>query len=305
MLSQTCRDFELIIVDDGSTDTSRQQIAQYVGADKRVVFVGKAHTGLADTLNLGVSTARGDWIARLDSDDVAVLSRLEQQLACAVSRPGVVLVGSGCEEIREDGSLIKVHRYPSGHSGLMRHLESRRKFFPHSSAFMLTAAVRAVGGYRSRLEPAEDLDLWLRLGESGRLASVPEPLVRLRRHPASVTRLADWLVIALAVMAALVGHFRRIEGQSDPAGASEEEWHEFVSWLRGELERRHELHRLWELRSTRLGRRASEAGTNRPSTEGSWMGALFGRPRAMLALRAGGALEARVARQLASRWPPE
>ena len=100
VLGQTFADFEFIIVDDGSEDGTDQVLAAYA-YDARVQVVRKEHTGLPDSLNVALREARGEWIARMDADDISEPERLEQQLARVYKDPNVVLIGTGCTIINE------------------------------------------------------------------------------------------------------------------------------------------------------------------------------------------------------------
>ena len=129
VLSQTHSDFEFIIVDDGSTDDSWATIQRYATRDRRIVALSKGNSGLADSLNAGISVARGKWIARIDADDVCEPGRLAEQMAFVRANPQVVLLGSGCVEIDEYGRPLRAHRYPAAHRTLVRNLELLQKFF--------------------------------------------------------------------------------------------------------------------------------------------------------------------------------
>src|SRR6056297_1507561 len=94
VLNQTFKDFEFIIIDDGSTDSSVNIIKNYLDKDQRVRLIEKENTGLPDSLNVGVNNARGKWIARLDADDLCESQRLEKQLKVANSDDSLVLIGS-------------------------------------------------------------------------------------------------------------------------------------------------------------------------------------------------------------------
>lgn len=181
VLNQTFSDLEFIIVNDGSTDQSLEIINKFAAADPRIVVINKPNSGLADSLNCGLAKARGNWIARLDADDVCESERLERQYKIGMSSPDIVLVGSSSQQIDEHGSLTTAHRYPARHNKLYRHLISGR-FFAHSSAFFRKNKVTSLGGYNPSFFRAQDYDLWLRLLDAGRFVCVNEPLIRFRVH---------------------------------------------------------------------------------------------------------------------------
>lgn len=232
ILAQTCTDFELLIIDDGSTDASPGIINRYAGSDKRIVVLTKPNTGLAHSLNLGLEKARGKWIARMDSDDISEPVRLEEQLRLVKAAPGAVLAGSGFLEIDAAGRVIKKNIYPVSHNALSRNLERLLRFFPHSSAFYLAEAARRVKGYNPRIRRAEDWKLWLDLSSAGRLACHPECLVRVRKHPAQISLDSGGARQFYDTMAATVCHFLKKTGSGDPSvSGSPEEWEIFLKWI--------------------------------------------------------------------------
>ncbi|HRL13268.1 MAG TPA: glycosyltransferase family A protein, partial [Aggregatilineales bacterium] len=106
ILNQTLRNFELIIVDDGSTDTTAQIIADYAARDPRIKAIQGTHRGVSAALNLGLAEARAPWIAIMHADDVALPRRLERQLACAASDPRVIIWGANGYHIGVSGKRL-------------------------------------------------------------------------------------------------------------------------------------------------------------------------------------------------------
>src|SRR5690606_27591817 len=133
---------------------------------------------------------RGPLLARMDADDVARPGRLGRQVEFLRRHPEVVLVGSRVQVIDPDGEPLCIMGDALSHEevdgGLLAGLG---QLVYHPSVMMRAEAVRAAGGYRAETFPAEDLDLFLRLGESGRLANLPEPLLCYREHLAKVGHL--------------------------------------------------------------------------------------------------------------------
>ena len=231
VLHQTFRDFEFIIVDDGSRDKSLEIMNSYSAKDSRIRIIEKENTGLPDSLNVGIQAAKGDWIARIDTDDLCEPQRLKKQFDFAASDPELVLVGSAYHEIDEEGRVQKLQFYPETHTDLKKNLLHKKRFFAHSSAFYKTDAVRKAGGYRPRIKKSEDYDLWLRLSENGKLACIPEPLIRFRTHPGQIShedsgkrQIADGRV-------ALTSYWIRKFGYADPVEKSEEEFRQFREWV--------------------------------------------------------------------------
>ncbi len=236
VLAQTFENFELILVDDGSTDESWSIIQSYRDRDERILAISKKNTGLADSLNVGIAQARGKWIARLDADDLCEPTRLEEQIDFVRSHPDVVLLGTGFVEIDEHGQAIKNHLYPSSNRGLLRHLTRLQRFFPHSSAFYNVSAVRKVGGYNARIHRAEDWQLWLELARLGRIACIPKFLVQIRKHSSQISLDNNGMRQLIDQIASTVCYFLRLEGYQDPSVVeSEADWFEFLSWIENRI----------------------------------------------------------------------
>lgn len=187
VLNQTFRDFELILIDDGSKDSTPQLVKQFAERDPRVIGISRANKGLTPTLNEGIARATAPLLARLDADDRCLPERFEKQVAFLEAHPEVVCVGSRVRLIDPLGSPIKVTDHPLDHdsidAGLMKGIGWS---IVHPAAMMRAEAVRKVGGYREQFKTSQDLDLWLRLAEIGRLANIAEPLTEYRQHFESV-----------------------------------------------------------------------------------------------------------------------
>jgi len=216
VLAQTFRDFELIAVDDGSTDDSFAILKGYAGRDERVRVITRANTGIVGALNDGLIVARGEFIARMDSDDLCVPERFDKQVAFLHEHPDHVLVASQVLLIDPEGAPLCPKRDTEyTHERIdWAHLHHRWPMV-HPSVMMRREAVDGVGGYRDRFQWLEDLDLFLRLAEVGKLASLPDVLLHYRLHTASVchTREADQERIRPALYAEV---YRR-RGISPPA----------------------------------------------------------------------------------------
>jgi glycosyltransferase involved in cell wall biosynthesis len=236
VLQQTFCDFEFIIVDDGSTDRSVQIIESCARRDPRVVVIRKENTGLADSLNVGIRRARGQWIARIDADDIAEPTRLAHQVAKAASDVALVFVGAGFHLIDEQGNRTRTYSYADDHRTLLEGLRSAGRFPPHSSAFYKADAVRSLGGYRPRVRRAEDLDLWLRLSEIGRLGVAAEPLVRIRKHAEQISNEAAGRSQVVDARVAIVSYWLRKHAQPDPVAADEDRFALFRAWVQTRLE---------------------------------------------------------------------
>jgi glycosyltransferase involved in cell wall biosynthesis len=187
ILNQTFRDFEFIAIDDGSTDGSKMILDELARRDPRLRVVSRPNKGLTPTLNEGLSLARGRYVARMDADDVAMPTRFEKQVAFLDANPDVVLLGGAYELIDEEGRLLTVQRPAVDDATLQSHCLAGRTPICHPLAMMRREALQQVGGYDESYSVAQDLDLWLRLGEVGRLACVTDVLLKYRMHETSVS----------------------------------------------------------------------------------------------------------------------
>lgn len=187
ILAQTMRDFEFIIVDDGSTDRTPELLHQFAGQDPRVKILRQANRGLTCSLNAAARTARGELLARMDADDIAEPDRFERQASFLSQPDDCVALGTSLVLIDPDGETLAEQIAPIGHEAILDQLLHGKGAIPHSSAMIRRSAFEKVGGYREQFAAAQDLDLWLRLADIGRLANLPEPLLRYRLHADSVT----------------------------------------------------------------------------------------------------------------------
>ena len=186
ILGQTFRDFEFILVDDGSTDLTPHIIAEFARKDARIRPIRIPHGGIVDAANAGLKAATADLIARADSDDVALPQRFEKQVAYLAEHSECVCVGSRMLLIEPFGSSMgeSVHRLT--HEEIDAELLRGSGWaMPQPVAMMRKWAVDKIGGYRNEYLWSEDLDLFLRLAEVGRLANLPDVLVKYRNHPGS------------------------------------------------------------------------------------------------------------------------
>lgn len=185
VLSQTFADFELIVVDDASSDESPRIVQSF--DDPRIRFVrNDRNLGLTPTLNRGLALARGEFVARQDADDLSAPTRLEHQVAFLSSNAAVAVVGSWYTKIGENGELLGDRTLPTADAGIRWAMLSYCPMV-HSAAMFRRDAIVALGGYDERFAYAQDFDLWSRVAKVHRLANVAEHLVRYRVLPTSLT----------------------------------------------------------------------------------------------------------------------
>jgi GT2 family glycosyltransferase len=191
VLGQTFRDFELLIVDDGSTDGTAAIIRRFAEGDRRVRILTQENRGVAAAGNRGLHEAGAKWVARLDADDVFLPEKLERQVAFLRRNPDAQIVGTLASFINHAGRPLGLVGTEGPYTTaefyrLVR--EDRPIYFVNSSTLMRRETVLSIGGYREPFAPAEDVDLWIRMMEQGHLMlKVPEPLLLYRLHGDSLT----------------------------------------------------------------------------------------------------------------------
>ena len=191
VLRQSYQNLELIAVDDGSDDNSLEILHQFAAGDHRVTVVACRHRGISATRNEAWQTARGDFIANLDSDDVAFPVRAELQCQYLLDHTDCVAVGANAFQIDTDGDPLGPLIVRISHDDIVGELlAGRGSALIHSATMFRRGPLEHVGGYREDLPVAEDLDLFLKLSEHGRLANLPETLIRFRRHLDSITAIS-------------------------------------------------------------------------------------------------------------------
>lgn len=184
VLNQTCRDFEFIIVNDGSTDSTRQIIESY--HDPRIIPVNlDENRGVSNARNLGVDSARGAYLAFCDADDLYDPARLQAQLDFLAGNPAVDVCGSYFY-VLEDGRKTLVE-HP------LADTEIKERFFTGNClgqpSIMGKSRVFREYKYNPELKASEDYDLWARMALGGVVfANVPRPLVKYRLHPAQASK---------------------------------------------------------------------------------------------------------------------
>jgi glycosyltransferase involved in cell wall biosynthesis len=192
ILAQSHRDFELLAVDDGSSDRTLDILQEYAARDERIRVLTHANTGMAASANRAVQEATGDWIVRIDADDLMLTSRLERQIEYIRQNPDVVVASCLVYYINESGAII------GSYSSNLTTREDFDRYFARSEAIglhhqgviMRKDVFLEVGGYRGQFWPSDDMDLWNRMAEKGYVLVQPEYLQKYRIHGSSISNTA-------------------------------------------------------------------------------------------------------------------
>lgn len=262
ILAQTFTDFELIIINDGSTDGSGAILRALAVRDPRIVLVERPNGGLVSALNEGIQRARAPIIARMDADDVAMPERFALQLARMSAEPGLGVLGSFIRIVDKTGRFIRQCDYPVNPEETVRFLEHGSPV-AHPTVMMRKEAVIKVGGYRRAFLQAQDYDLWLRISEAGyAIANIPQPLLNYRMHSGNVSTVHREAQ-ELATIVARLAHRCRKEGLPDPVDDVEE--------IRAELIQAVPAHLRQDLEAMIFVLRHSQVSlADRPAIQSAW-----------------------------------
>ena len=190
VLAQTMDDFELIVLDDGSSDNTLRLLQKL--SDRRLRVYHHSNIGLPATLNRGISLARGRYIARLDHDDLMMPTRLEMQARYLDAHPEVALLGTAAQIFVGSQPSERYHRHPASNKALRLRLLFDNPFV-HASVMFRRDVIMAIGGYctdKSRLPP-EDYELWSRVARVHDVANLEDVLTVYREVPGSLSRIGE------------------------------------------------------------------------------------------------------------------
>jgi glycosyltransferase involved in cell wall biosynthesis len=251
ILNQTLQDFEFIIVNDGSTDGTPEILNEYAQKDSRIKVIHQSNGGIVSALNRGLSEARGEWIFRMDGDDIALPHRFTEQTEMIKNNPSLVLLGGWCQQIDADKNILKINKYSDDHNRLVSALEKMAPFFPHSTACFRRDVVMGIGGYRERFRHAEDYDLWLRLSMIGKLSCCKSVVLKLRKHAQNISNrdVGYGNVQQITAVAAEICHFSRKSSLPDPSQMEAKSWEIFFTWVMNRMHEKNYFKKMqgWEI----------------------------------------------------------
>jgi len=185
ILNQTFKDFEFLIMNDGSTDETYEILKSY--NDSRIrIHKNRKNIGLTKSLNIGLRMAKGKYIARQDADDISMPERLEKQVDFLEQNKDVGLVGAYSCVINGKGKILYKSRVSERNEEISEKL-MRGNIFAHGSVMFRRALIEKVGMYREEFKSSQDYDLWLRFKEVTEAANIPEFLYKWRLVPDSIS----------------------------------------------------------------------------------------------------------------------
>lgn len=187
VLAQTFTNFELIAINDGSTDSTLEILGRLQSEDERIIVVNRANKGLVETLNEGIAVAKGVWLARMDADDISVSHRFERQLQW-LQETGADICGSWIKYFGTSDRRILQH--PQSDEAIKVEMLFGSPF-AHSTVLMKTKLVAKLG-YDPAWNSCEDYDLWERAARAGwKMTNVPEVLLFYRQHESQISSIAS------------------------------------------------------------------------------------------------------------------
>ncbi len=183
ILSQTFKDFEFIIINDGSVDHTQDILNSYATKDNRIKIIDQANKGLTKSLNIGILNAKGKYIARQDDDDVSLPQRFEKQIEILETDKEVTLVGTNQYEIKED--KVSLGKYYNDE--IINKIVYIYNPIAHTSAMFRKDLFIKLGMYDESFKTSQDFEAWMRLAKYGKITMLKEPLVKRYILDTSIT----------------------------------------------------------------------------------------------------------------------
>lgn len=183
ILSQTHQNWELIAINDGSTDNSWSILKQFQSQDKRVkIFKNDKNHGIGFTTNLAIKKAKGAFIARMDADDISLPSRIKKQVKFLLQNPNVIAVGGQCHVINTKGEVVGKKNFPTEHQQIKSMMYNAMSIQQPTVMFNTKLLPKQFTWYNNSLSPVDDLDLFFRLFKYGQLANLNNFVLKYRQY---------------------------------------------------------------------------------------------------------------------------
>ncbi len=182
ILNQAFKDFEFIIINDGSTDSSPKIIDEYAISDKRIVVIkNPSNLGLSRSLNIALENTKGDFVARMDADDISLPERLERQVGFLKENSSYGLIGSAYIEINDKGDIIGNQRieFLETDEDIKKRIVGFNPFL-HSGVMFKKEVQNCIGFYNDKFKYAQDYEFWIRIMTRYKVRNLPEVLLHKR-----------------------------------------------------------------------------------------------------------------------------
>lgn len=215
ILNQSFKDFEFLILDDASKDKTLNIIKKFQKEDKRIrLFRNEKNLGLTKSLIKLTRLARGEFIARMDSDDISLKSRFNDQISWFENDKKKVLVGtSGFKIDNKDKIISNINLKNLSHEKIKKKLIFSN-FFLHSSTMFKKKIFLKIGGYRSFFNFAQDYDLWCRLSRNGKIGNLEKKLIKIRYHEKSLSKTRSKEQIFFSIIASCCNYYPKLKLKS-------------------------------------------------------------------------------------------
>ncbi len=187
VLKQTFSEYEFLIMDDGSSDSSKEIIESFSLKDRRIRVFFQDNSGLAQSLNTLIVHSQGEYLARMDADDVSLPQRFASQVEYLDRHKEVGVLATAIYEIAPNSLPFTTHLFPNGRSGIKQKLQNGENPIIHGSVMMRKEVLGRLGKVVYRTRIVQDLDLWVRLSSLTEIDTLNVPLYKLRATADSVT----------------------------------------------------------------------------------------------------------------------
>lgn len=223
ILNQTYRDFEFLIIDDGSVDETEKIINGI--DDSRINYKKITHKGIAGALNYGLKISSGDWIARIDADDVNPPDRLKSQIDFLNKNPGHDVIAGRSVYFKNNGKILFFIKPPENDSEIKKMLNLHNPI-NHSSVMFNKRKIITDGGYDENFKCYEDFELWFRMRDKLKFKIIPEVLVYTRLRKNSLTKKSDKNQIRELL-------FKNAFHKEETSKSADEKkfWHNILFWI--------------------------------------------------------------------------
>lgn len=182
ILGQTYKNFDFVIVDDASDDETPRILKHWAAKDSRIkIITNIKNIGLTASLNKAIKTAKGQYLARQDADDISLSQRLEKQIEFLQNHPGVMILGTFGYVIDSEGKILKELVLPTSFAKIKKNLIKGNPFI-HNSVMMKREFINEIGGYNEKFRISQDYELWFRALRRGKGENLPLFLVKKRCH---------------------------------------------------------------------------------------------------------------------------